>query len=150
MRGESGEAPLSRTSKNQERSVDPLVRPHVDPPGDGHFYVYQVSWERTRSKSPISGPSTHSRALSPVGRETRSTPLAILSFFPLLLITFLMIFLFVIISIIMIIIGEQVKRSSGYPISPTDVSRPEAGDDSSRVLGEQASHDAKRILPWTC
>ena len=144
MRGESGEAPLSRTSKNQERSIDPLEDPHVDPPGDGHFHVYQVSWERTRSKSPISGPSTHSRALSPVGRETRSTPRAILFFFFLhLLITFLMIILFV-------IIGEQVKRSSGYPISPTDVSRPEAGDDSSRVLGEQASHDAKRILPWTC
>ena len=31
---------------------------------------FQVSWERTRSKSP-GGPSTHSRALSPLARESR-------------------------------------------------------------------------------
>ena len=31
MRGESGEALLSRTSKNQERLVDPHVDPHFDP-----------------------------------------------------------------------------------------------------------------------
>ena len=33
-------------------------------------YHFQVSWERTRSKSP-GGPSAHSRALSPLARESR-------------------------------------------------------------------------------
>jgi len=46
--------------------------------------------------------------------------------------------------------GEQVKRGTSHPISPTNVAGPEASHDTSRVLGEQAGYDAKRILSRTC